>query len=295
MKLNHRTIVLAIATVIVPQQLVGQPCEQVIHKEFTIGSCTTLKLENLNGHITVKTDATQKNVLLKATKKTAKEENLATIRIKDVRSAQQLTIMTEYANDNTKGSVDYVLILPRSMNVDLSTEQGNIKINQLNGTITAVTDCGNIDFINCQGKVIAETGKGNITSTQTAGSQQLQTVKGNIVIEDPNNSITASTEQTGNISITCSKPLPTLCKVKLETKIGDITLAMPKTTSADIHARAERGIVTSDHLLTRKAQTLKLTPETLENLKHEFCGTLGKGDTRINLASAKSNIKILVA
>jgi len=248
--------------------------EEIIHKQFPINKNGILSLENIQGNITIKTEWKQNYIMLKATKQISKKENLKNIDITIHKepSKNQILVKTEYKNKNKTGSVDYELIVPNNITVDLKTKKGSIKIKRIKGKIKATSDDGDIKIIEAKGPIVAHT------------------LQGNIEVHHSLKSIHAQAES-GNILVACKK-IPSIHQISLQTKKGNIAITLPEKTNAEIKAKTKTGKVTSDHFITLKPQTVTLNKKTWARFKKEVYGTLGSGEATIELGSNHGNIKI---
>jgi F0F1-type ATP synthase epsilon subunit len=263
--------------------------EQTVQKEFAINKQGILALKNKQGNITI-SEWDQATIQLKATKQCYKQEELENIKVETQASDRKVVITTKH-KEKCNGSVDYELIVPRTVKVDITTEKGSILINKVNAPVIATTEIGDITISDTKGAIVASTQRGSININNTTGNIRATTVNGNITIDKASRNITAQTT-TGAIHTTCTS-IPALDTIALSTKSGNITLTLPKKINAELQARTARGKVTSEHYITVKPQTVQLNKQTWARLKKEVDGTLGTGEATIRLHAQSGNIKIL--
>ena len=274
-------------------KLFSRQKQEIIQKELTLGKHGTLLLNNIYGNIYIKTEWSLNSVILKANKRISKKENPQNlnINIETDTSNNTICIETIYKQDKPYGSVDYELIVPHNIKVQLQTKKGDIKIKRVNGKIKASSENGTITVLNARGPIDANTQNGNITISQSIGNINAHTKYGNIAIVQSSKSIQAST-QTGTITVNCNN-IPSTGFLSLTNNAGSISLLLPKETNADIKAQTSKGRVTSEHFITLKSQSVLLNKKTWERFKREVDGTIGSGESIINLCSHTGNIKIL--
>jgi hypothetical protein len=270
--------------------------EQTEDKEYAVHTPGTFTLNNFDGNITVRTNWNQNAVCVKATKRTNKEEMLPDIRVKSAQQKENgqddLTIATVYGNDNVKGQVDYELIVPSDMRLQLTTKRGTITVNDVNGSVAASTTHGNIEINNTTQLVVAQTQKsGSILIKDSKGPIQANTHNGNITIKDASDNIVACAER-GTINSICSA-VPQTGRIKLETASGSIVLALPSEANATIRGRTEKGTLMCDHYVQLETRATKLNRRTWNQFKKEIDGMLGSGEANIELSCKSGNIKIL--
>jgi len=266
--------------------------EEVLHRQYNCTDNGTLNLKNINGTIRIKTESPQHSIFLKATKQASKKELLQNVKIIESSDNDTINIRTVYTNNKVTGSVQYDLIVPTDITINLATHDGDIKIKQINGAITAITEKGNVEIEHAGNTIVAKSmQKGNISIAHVKGNVQAQTSKGNISIDGARQSIIAYADR-GKITV-ASNEVPPTSKIDLKTGYGIIELALPHEVNADLQAYTKNGQVTSNHYITLKPQTTQLNNKTWNRLKKEINGTLGTGEAQIMLTSTKGSIKLL--
>ena len=271
----------------------GYPYEEVLQKEYKIEKQGTMIIKNIDGPITITTGWKKNTIFLKAIKKSNKPEQLPYIKVVDKQIApDKLMIKTEYTQTKTKGFVEYELIVPTDIRLQISTNQGAIKIKEIQGPISATTVQGDIEIIKTNNVIHAQTTKtGSIVIDQAHGAISATAHHGDITIDHSYQSILATTSK-GHISAICNA-VPSTSSIRLETNSGLITLALPTTTNASFRGKTVRGTITSNHYLTLKPCTTKLNTMAWSRFKKEVDGIFGTGEAEIKCRSNYGNIKIV--
>jgi len=266
--------------------------EEIIHKQFPLEKNGTLSIENIQGNINIKTEWKQNYIILKATKQISNKENSKNIEVKIYKQPAKnlILVKTEYENNKKVGSVDYELIVPSNITVNLQTKTGSIQAKCVKGKIKAIAQNGNITIVESHGPIIAQTSQGNIEITRPQNNIKAKTARGNIDIQGSCNGIHAHTDS-GNIKVAC-KNIPSISQLSLFAKKGNIDIALPLSTNADIQAKTKKGKLTSNLPITLKPQIVKLNKETWTKFKKEVDGYMGSGEATIKLYSNYGNIKI---
>lgn len=211
----------------------------------------SLEVENINGSITVKTWG-QEKVIIEAVKK-GSEREIEELDI-DARFSENFISLATRQPNKCKGSVDYTIIVPRKTNVSLKTLSGSISINQVTGSIAALTN------------------KGSITINEAANAVRAKTTKGDI-----------------DVSMRHIKQATTIF---LENQVGDIDLALPKKTNAQLSAKTAEGKISCDLYVTLKPRTTKINAQFWDTMKKEIDGTIGQPGSHITLHTIEGNISI---
>lgn len=265
--------------------------KQIIQKDITRTTQKILIVENLQGTIKIKTDWNQNIISMTAIKK-ATEENLAKITIDiDTSKTDSIRMKTIFHDESVKGSVDYTLIIPKQMTVNLKTPKGNIRVKRFDGEVRAHTGDGNIEIANVSKKVVAEVDDtGNIIIDQSQGTIEATTAAGNIQINNAKNSIAATTNY-GDIVVQANS-LPPTGSLQLNAT-GALYVYLPENINAHVRAQASRGKVFSEHYITLASQTTKLNTQAWAQLQRCVEGSIGTGEADISLQSSSGSIRIL--
>jgi DUF4097 and DUF4098 domain-containing protein YvlB len=282
--------------------------EEIVQKEYPLKGRKSVYIKNIRGTITVKSEWTNQSLLVTATKKAPKAEYLDLVTIDDSKSDKTcINIETVYLEKNkktaglaksskpSKASIDYVLLVPQNVRLELVSDNGNIVVKEVNGQIVARTcNNGNIEIENAQNSIYAQVEKnGSIFINQANNNVKAFAHQGNIIIHNAKKGIIAQTDK-GRLDIECLK-LPSTSKVSLNTRSGNITLRIPETTNAELQAHTDKGTLTCAHYLTVKPMTTQLNPNAWTRFKREVEGVLGSGEATITVHSTNGHIKIVDA
>jgi len=263
--------------------------ENVEQREIPLKNQSHIIIETINGPIHIQTWQQQK-VLLKAAKRSNKEELLSHMSIDTKSNNDTLIIKTIYDQEPIKGSVAYELLVPAKINVSIKAGSSPIKIEHIKGTVAIRNQNGNIELNAVQGPIAIEViNKGSIVVDQANSTIKAITHQGNIDIHDAKKSIFASTDN-GKIKTTC-KNVPHGSTIKLDAS-RPITLQLPTGTNANLQAETEQGRILCEHYLTIKPFITQLNPQAWNHFKQNVNGSLGNGGANICLRSVSGNIKI---
>lgn len=271
--------------------------EDVIEKEYKLEKPGVLTVNNIDGDIAITTEWKRDTVALKAVKKTSKTEDLEVFSIKTNREDQfdghHLTLSTACSNKAAKGAINYTLLVPAHVTLNLHTERGNIRVQDVNGAVTASTIAGNVELKNVNNTIVAQTDEsGTIIVDGAKGNVKATTNKGDIRIADASKSILAHAKR-GNIITACNS-VPSTSKIVLNSELqGGITLSLPATVNATLQGKTAKGKLTSDHYVTIKPFTTKLNRQTRRDFERQVDGVIGTGEADIRLSSHNGNIKIV--
>lgn len=223
------------------------------NKEFVFSPQGTVTIENIQGPILVKTWNSDKVAITAIIE--AKEEDLPLIKIDTLIQSDQALIKTKYPDQSKlKAIVRYTLMIPETCKLKAITQQGDIKIKQVKGSIVAET-AGLIDIQEAESSINAVTTYGQIHAHY--------------------------------------KRLPLNSMVALSSTSGSINLTLPSATHAYLQADTEHGTITTEQEITLKPRTIRLDNQAWKLFKREVRATIGNGGSKIKIISKSGNIKLL--
>lgn len=269
--------------------------ETVVEKEFELKPSGLLVINNTIGNVTITTEWQRNTMCLKAIKKATKPEDLELmhVNVRQDEANNEFTIDSAYDDDTLKGCIDYELIVPAQTKLQLNADNGTIKVNDTKGEVTATTLNGDIEIRNTTNTITAQTEEnGTITISNAQGNIKAITNKGNISIHGARKSIIATTQK-GNIFTDCINVPATSCIVLNAESSGAIDLQLPSSVNATLHGKTAKGRLTSDHYITLKPFTTKLTRQTRKEFEKQVNGIIGTGEADIRITSNNGNIRIL--
>lgn len=265
--------------------------QEIAYEEYNPKNVTLLRLKNKNGNVTVKTDKDHTNIFLKAIKKSPEPEMLPNLTFSQKTTGNQMHIESTYDENTVDGHIDFELIVPQKLALNISTDQGDILLKQNHAPCILSTQKGSIDSIDAWNTIDASTHKGTIAFHKPRKHIKAHATKGNIFIYDAQESVIAHSDY-GTVQM-FAKAIPSTSTIKLTTVTGPILLHLPPDVNADLQASTKHGTITSDHFITLKPQTTQLNRHAWKRLQKEIDGTLGTGEAQIKLSSVRSDIKVI--
>ena len=225
----------------------GQELREEFHKEYPLDKTGKISLENVNGNVHIQT-WDRDEVKVDAVKRAKKQEHLDEVKIEIDAKPDRIRIKTKYPDSkkqkNNSVTVDYTLTVPRQSNLT--------KISAVNG---------GVEIENVGGNVEASSVNGPVTASGLIGEVNLSTVNGAL-----------------KASFAAIKSA-----VSLKSVNGNVTVALPAETDADISVNSVNGGISTDFSLETKKQF---------PVGHNLDGKLGKGGPAIKLSSVNGAIRI---
>jgi DUF4097 and DUF4098 domain-containing protein YvlB len=242
---------------------------------------STVFIVNQNGDITIHA-ASSRQLQVAAVQKSDKVE------IDAAQTGNRVTLRThmlqKVSGDDAR--VDYDIALPSGTGINIDSENGPIKIDNVQGNVTVESDAGQVELSNISnGSVQVQTINGAITLKNinarlsvvtTGGTVNMNNVTGQKVsIETTNGNIAYTGDFAGGGSYT------------LMNHSGDIDVKVPADASLDLTARSVKGTVTNDFPFQKPQHpTFQLSEG------RSFAGTSKTGASSVELRSFSGKIRV---
>jgi len=239
-----------------------------------------LRVDNMNGDIEVsswdrpevKVEALQE---IKASSKAAAEKYAEKAELEVEPVGKTIEVRTVYPEARDMGgfwkrlfgvgkprmSIQYKIRVPRRMDLDLRTMNGQVRASEVEGQVYAASTNGKIRLVQAAGPIECRTTNGGIELQEIRGPVEAGTTNGGIDVD-----------LLGTSGEGC----------RLKTVNGGITLSVPEDLSSDIDARTVNGSIRSDLPLTVQG----------EIGKRHLRGQLNKGGVQIALQTVNGSIRI---
>lgn len=224
MKTLAATLMLAAAL-----PLAGAELTETIDRTLDVKAGALVELSNVNGRVSV-TSWDQPRVRIVARKEVKGDREAVTDALRelrvDIRALNGGVVVTTHypkrgtssffdwiLGEHVNAQVEYELTVPRSMNLDLETVNGSVRIAGVNGRHDLETTNGKIEVARCAGSIDASTTNGAITAEllQVVRGQSLEfeTTNGRIQVSVPRSLAVDVDAGTTNGSIESELPVAT--------------------------------------------------------------------------------------
>jgi hypothetical protein len=161
----------------------------------------------------------------------------------------------------------------------VNTSGGDIEVTRLNGDLDAKTSGGYIHLDDVVGKVMARTSSGNVIASGVRGDSDLKTSGGDIraTIDGKIAAHTSGGDVTAEL-------VGTNRGISVSSSGGDLTVRVPKGTTAELNAATSGGSVRTELPVT-----------TTEMGEHKLTGTINGGGNPIVARTSGGSIKVVAA
>ncbi|MBN2316965.1 MAG: DUF4097 family beta strand repeat protein [Sedimentisphaerales bacterium] len=244
--------------------------ERTVELSAPLSSGSTFVAKTHNGSITIHgADVTEcrltATIVTRAANDEEAEELSDQVEVTLVPSGDRLTAKIDQPTRliNKSVSVSYDILIPNERNLELTSHNGAVHINDIIGRINATTHNGKMNAENISGSTVLTTHNGHVTCKDISGDSTLHT-------------------HNGGVDVVYSETAPSVCNVSIVTHNGGIDFASPPDFSAHVDASTHNGSVHTDLPITVKGKVSK----------SKLTGTIGTGEGKLHLETHNGSIKI---
>lgn len=208
---------------------------------------------------------------------------------------------------NQSVDVQVVAMVPKSCDVELSTDDGDIAIENINGNIDIKTDDGSVSLariagdikirsndgsINIQefnsdvnlqraGWIDIQTDDGSVTMSRVVGDIKVRSNDGSTRVEEVTGDVNIQSDD-GRITVVYAEDAGGVCNVSLVTDDAAVDFTAPANFSADVEVITDDGSINTD-------LPIKVTGKLG---KSGIKGTIGTGEGRLYIKTDDGSIRI---
>jgi len=217
-------------------------------KTYAISGRADLHVETDDGNVTI-TSSDQKEIyahVMTSRYKIGDNE----VRIQESQSGDSVNISVKLPHFNWgfwghSGSVRVELRVPRELNLDVHTGDGNVTSDTVSGRIHIDTGDGNINATGIKGDMYMHTGDGHIDASNLDGTLKVDTGDGHVTVGGRFDALDLHTGD-GNIDASAMNGSKVASGWTLHSGDGRINLRVPGDLSADLDAHTGDGSITVD-------------------------------------------------
>jgi hypothetical protein len=171
------------------------------------------------------------------------------VQIVESQNGNQVSIEVKFPHMNWgwggHKSVKVELQVPRDLDMNIHTSDGNVTAQTVSGTMTFDTGDGNITATTVRGQVHMRTGDGSVNGTGFDGSLEATTGDGNVRIEGRFDTLNLKSGD-GNIDAQANSGSKVASNWDLHSGDGHITLRLPGDLNANLDAHTGDGSISLD-------------------------------------------------
>lgn len=225
--------------------------DEIVHKEFT--SAKRLEISNETGSILI--NSWKQNFIAIEAIVSCSSNMHKQIKVAMESANDTVFIKTLFADDKTKGTIIFNILLPEHIDLALTTKQGDIVIKDVFGAL------------------------------------DVKTLQGNVTITNPCTNLKAHTEQ-GSITIHTHLIQPNH-QFEISSTKGDINIYSTPTINVDLQAHAPQGKVTSQIPVSLHSTTTLLNHQAWKHFKQYVHGAIAEPLSRLYIRANQGSIAIM--
>jgi len=230
---------------------INNTTELIMHREFS--KAQRLEINNEQGSIII--NSWTQSIIAVEVITSCPEASLKNIKTDMQHINDCIKIHTTFTDPKSKGSIIFNILVPKDIDIYVTTKQGDIIIKDTHGSLQLQSDCGDIKLLNPLKNITA------------------QTINGSIIIR------TDCIEQDKEFNLT--------------TKKGNIELYTTPIINVRLHAHALNGKITSDLPVTLDSKTTKLDAAAWKEFRQFVQGSIGIPLSKLTMHSDHGSISIL--
>jgi len=218
-------------------------------KTYQISGRADLHVETDDGSVTI-TSSDQKEIYAHVTTSRYKISS-DEVRIQESQNGDSVQISVKLPHFNWGfwgshgGSVRVEVRVPRELNLDVHTGDGDVRSDAVSGRVHIDTGDGNINANGIKGDIFMHTGDGHIDASNLDGTLKVDTGDGHVTVGGRFDALDVHTGD-GNIDASAATGSKVAGGWTLHSGDGRINLRVPGDLSADLDAHTGDGSITVD-------------------------------------------------
>jgi len=241
----------AIVLVLLSAAIVAAPARaDEWSKSYTVSGRATLHVSTDDGNVTIV--SADQNTIDARVITSGYKIGPHDVRIEESQNGNQVTLNVKTPHTgwslfqfNGHKSVQVELRVPRELDIEAHTGDGNVSTQGMSGQIHIDTGDGNVTADGLKGDIRFHTGDGNIQASNLDGSVSADTGDGNLVLKGRFDSLNLKSGD-GNVEVQAGPGSKTGSGWTMQSGDGQITLRVPGDFHADLDAHTGDGNITLD-------------------------------------------------
>jgi DUF4097 and DUF4098 domain-containing protein YvlB len=261
-------------------------------KRFTVSGATRLALTTFDGNIEVR-GWDRNEVLVEVEKRGPDQATVDKIQVKATQDGNAITIDVPKPSPLvTTGfrrtpSASLIVSVPTQTAVAARSGDGAVTIRRVNGNIDVDTDDGNVRVEELKGDLKVRTGDGAVDARQIEGGARIDTGDGNIRADGVFKGLYLETRD-GAIDFTVHSGSVVESDWSVTTGDGNVRLELPEGLNAELDAQTADGRVHLDKVGGQASNG----GESGEHERTSFRGRLGSGGKTLKVRSGSGSIAV---
>ena len=262
---------------------------EVVKKEFKVSGTADLALETFDGAVEIRA-WDRPDVFVDIEKRAADRVALDAIQVVAEQVGNRITVKAVAPPKSEVLTIGFavspsariVASVPRHVNLAVSSGDGSIAIERVDGRVDLRTSDGSIKGAEISGQLTARTGDGSIRLESIQGRAEIDTDDGGVWLGGTLDLLRLRTGD-GSVRVRIEEPRPMAGDWEIRTSDGSLTLELPEGFNAELDAKTGDGRVIVDWAGLEKADR---TDHRSLQLK------LGSGGPLLHLRAGEGTIRV---
>lgn len=283
------------STVACSVQLDGHAFVEREEKRFPAGETPEIVLTTFNGSIQVR-PWDRPEVLIEVEKRGSDKEAVSGIQVTSEIKGNRISIDVKKPASEKEfiglglhhgTSAKLIASVPRGAQLTVSTRDGSIIVERIDGRLELRTDDGSVRVSEAPGDMTIVTRDGSITLERVAGRVDARTGDGSIRVSGSPSSLVLETRD-GGVTVQANADTVMQQDWSVRTGDGSVVMELPSAFAADIDAETQDGSVRTDLPVAGAADGDRQRREQRRVLR----GKLGAGGRTIKLRTNDGSIRL---
>ncbi len=263
---------------------------EVVKKEFSVSGTPDVRLDTFDGAVEVRAWDRPDAVSIIVEKRAADREVLDAIEVVTEQDDTKITVAARRPprrdvvtiGFTVSPSAKIIASVPRRVNLTISSGDGSISVERVDGRHDLRTVDGSIKGIGVSGQLLARTGDGSIQFEGFEGQAEVTSGDGGVRLSGLLDVVRVRTND-GSVFVRLEEPREMKGDWEIGTSDGTLRLELPEDFGARLDARTGDGRVVVEGL--RLAEDARRTRRSVQ-------GTLGPGGPLLRLRTGDGTIRV---
>ena len=262
-------------------------------KKFAVSGQAQLTLTTFDGNIEVR-GWDRSEVVIEVEKRGPDQATVDKIQVKATQDGNAITVEVPKPSPlTTTGfrrtpSASLIVSAPAQTSVTARSGDGAVTVRRVNGNVDIDTDDGSVRVEELKGGLVVRTGDGAVDARQIEGSARINTGDGSVRAEGILKALDLETRD-GSIDVSARKGSAVESGWTVTTGDGGVRLELPEGLNADLDAVCSDGRVQVEAAGARAAG-----PDREDHERRSFRGTLGSGGKPLRVRSGSGSITVKI-
>ena len=270
-------------------------------RTFKVTGIPSVMVKNISGDIEIRSGKT--GIVQVTALKDSEDVAMEVEQLGDKIRIETRHLQRKYGRFGSRGSVNYVIVMPAEGNLEAHNVSGNITASSVTGELLIDSVSGDLDLRSLGKRLAAKSVSGSISLSQGQVDAELNTVSGDVTVSDIDGRIGAASVS-GNLRVVRVKAP----RLALSTTSGEVVVDAPLLKNGSYNITSHSGsiqlTVSKDASFELTARTfsgefesevpLKIVPGQVGQRRHKSVrASYGTGEATLDLSTFSGDVRII--